>query len=465
MQIRPAAGLLAAFLFFSPQAGLSENPDSLPNILLILADDLGYGDLGSYGAERHQTPNLDRMAAEGMRFTDFYMSSPCCSPSRASVLTGCYHVRLGLNHVLWPSAPRGLAPEEVTIAEVLKTRGYETRYFGKWHVGDQKPFLPTRQGFDSYYGIPYSHDMPSLVRVKKDEGQLNPVQIRALPLLRDEKVDEVISDISPLMRRYVDELSEFMAAAAEAEKPFFGMLATHAVHLPMEPPKDFRNRSSNGRYGDWVEELDAGVGSLLRVIEELGIAENTLILFTSDNGPAKASRGSAGPLRGFKSTTWEGGVRMPLIAWWPGRIQAGGICGEIAASPDILPTLAGIAGAKPAAAGAVDGVDLSSLLFGEEIVRPPRTEFVYYQGAKLMAVREGPWKLHLVSPNGVKDALYNLDEDPGETENLSKRHPDAVAHLRKLAEKARVEFGDNLKVGRRVRVVGQVSKVIPLIGD
>ncbi|MFT5467458.1 MAG: arylsulfatase A [Verrucomicrobiales bacterium] len=465
MHLRIAVGLLASSILLSPNPASCEIPDAPPNILLILADDLGYGDLGCYGAMKQLTPNLDRMAAEGMRFTDFYMSSPVCSPSRASILTGCYHVRLGINHVLWPSAMKGLNPDEVTIAEVLKTRGYETRYYGKWHVGDQKPFLPTRQGFDGYFGIPYSHDMPSLVRVKKDKGQLNPVQLRVLPLMRDEKVDELISDISPLMRRYVDELSGFMKASTEAKKPFFAMLSTHAVHLPMDPPKDFKNRSRNGSYGDWIEELDSGVGTLFEVIKELGIAENTLVIFTSDNGPAKSSRGTAYPLRGTKATTWEGGVRTPFIAWWPGKIRAGEVCREIGASPDILPTLASAANAKPAAAGALDGVDLLPLLFGQELVRSPRTDFVYYQGANLVAVREGPWKLHLISPTGVKDALYNLADDPGETNNLSKRHPDAVDHLRELADVTAAELGDRLKVGRRVRVVGQVSKVIPLIGN
>ncbi|MEM7010708.1 MAG: sulfatase-like hydrolase/transferase, partial [Verrucomicrobiota bacterium] len=376
-----------------------------------------------------------------------------------------YHVRVGVNHVLWPSAFQGLSPREVTIAEVLKTCGYATHYFGKWHVGDQKAFLPTRQGFDSYYGIPYSHDMPDLVRVKKDDGEINPVQLRSLPLMRDEKVDEVISTVAPLMERYVQEASEVMRRSTQAQRPFFIMLGTHAVHMPMDPPDSFKKRSNNGRYGDWVEELDAGVGGLLSTISELEIAEKTLIIFTSDNGPAKASRGTAAPLRGTKSTTWEGGVRVPLIAWWPTKIPSRSLCKEVTASMDLLPTIASLAGARPAAAGAVDGVDLSSILMGQENMRPPRDEFLYYQGAKLMAVRKGPWKLHLISPVGVKDALYNLDHDPSETKNLSKRYPDAVFHLRQIADRAQRDLGDGIKVGRRVRVVGQVPKVIPLIGD
>lgn len=465
----PGAARVAISIFlvaWAAQCVAEEPAGERPNVLLILVDDLGYGDLGCYGATRQRTPNLDRMAAEGVRFTDFYMSSPVCSPSRASVLTGCYHVRTGVNHVLWPMASSGLSPDEVTVAEALQTRGYATRFFGKWHVGDQKPFLPTRQGFDHFYGIPYSHDMPSLVRVKKDEGKFNPVQVRALPLMRDEKVDELVTTVAPLMSEYVEELKTFITASSEAKQPFFAMLATHAVHLPMAPPSSFKNRSNNGRYGDWIEELDSGVGELLALLTELDIDENTLVLFTSDNGPAQSSRGSAAPLRGFKATTWEGGVRVPFIAWWPGKIPPAQVCREMGASPDILTTLASVAGADPsAAAGAVDGVDLSPLLFGEDRMKVPRNEFVYYQGAKLMAVREGPWKLHLISPNGVKDALYNLASDPGETTNLSKDHPEAVEHLRRLADRTREDLGDGVKIGRRVRVIGQVSKVIPLIGD
>ncbi len=437
-----------------------------PNILLILADDLGYGDLGSYGATKQDTPRLDELAAGGARFTDFYMSAPVCSPSRASILTGCYHKRVGVNNVLWPVSVAGLDPDEITIAEVLQTRGYATRYYGKWHVGDQKAFLPVHQGFDSFHGIPYSHDMRSLVRLKKEKEKLSPLHLRVLPLVRDDKVEGLIRDVSPLMTAYQEETIAFMTQCASEGRPFFVEIAHHAVHLPNEPEAAFLGKSNNGRYGDWVEQMDASTGHLIDALYALGIEKNTLIIFTSDNGPSKRGGGSAGPLRGFKHSTWEGGLRVPFIVWWPGRIPPGQVRRELGASPDILPTLASISGATLSEPWDIDGVDLSPLFLAAESDTappvPPRNRFVYYDAKRLMAVREGPWKLHLKTPEDRKNVLYNLEEDIGETTDIADRHPEIVAALLDVAEATRQELGDGRQNGFGERKEGRVSRLSPL---
>jgi arylsulfatase A-like enzyme len=436
--------------------------DLPPNIVLILADDLGYGDLPCYDPSSPQVaPNLERLAAEGMRFTDFYVSSPVCSPSRASILSGCYHRRIGVNHVLWPVSVIGLNPAETTLAEVLKRRGYATLYLGKWHVGDQPEFLPTRQGFDSYFGIPYSHDMPSLLQVRRTEETFLPLKVKALPLYRDEKPVALVTGVRKLTRRYRDEAVAWIAAQHEAGRPFFLFLGHHAVHLPMKPSKEYRGESGNGAYGDWLTEMDAGVGALLALVAELGIDERTIFLFLSDNGPAKGARGSAGPLRGGKRSALEGGLRVPLLVRWPGQVAPGSVCRELAAGMDLLPTLAALAGA-PIPGGRLDGVDLSGLLLGNGGGEAPRRDFFYYDGGRLAAVRKGTWKLHLGVAGGGR-SLYDLASDPGETNDLGDERPEVVAELMALAEEAKRRYGDGLKTGELEREPGKVGRLRPVV--
>ena len=444
-------------------------PDSLanqsekPNVILILTDDLGFGDLSCYGATGQRTPNLDQLGREGVRFTDFYMSAPVCSPSRASILTGCYHKRVNINRVLWPLDVSGIHPEEQTIGEILQQNGYSTAYFGKWHVGDQAAFLPLRQGFERFHGIPYSHDMRSLVKLKKERGQLSPLHLRVLPLVRDEKVTELITSVEPLMPAYDSEIENFIDASVEAGKPFFVYLAHHAVHLPLEPSASFDGTSSNGKFGDWIQQIDSHVGSLLGFLESRDLGKNTVVIFTSDNGPSKRSSGSTGPLRGYKHSTWEGGVRVPFLAWWPGKIPPDSVCREIGASMDILPTIASIAGIDLDDVEPIDGVDLSPLLFGQE-TEPPRQIFAYYNGQNLAAVRYGDWKLHLKTPGRPrrKNVLFNLRNDVGESDNVARENPKVVDELKELAERFRLELGDGTRKGYGERKPGRAVNIKPL---
>ncbi|HUT12670.1 MAG TPA: sulfatase, partial [Thermoguttaceae bacterium] len=341
--------------------------DRPPNFVIIYCDDLGYGDIGPFGSEKHRTPNLDRMAAEGRRFTDFYVTSGVCSPSRSSLMTGCYPKRVGLHQnetgrgVLFPGNHRGLNPEEITIAEVLKARGYATAVVGKWHLGDQPEFLPTRQGFDSYFGIPYSNDM----------GHWKPQwQYPALPLMRDEKVIETEPDQSQLTPRYTAEAIEFITA--HKDEPFFLYLPHTFPHVPLYASERFKGKSANGPFGDAVEEIDWSTGEILGAIEQLGIDSRTLVIFTSDNGAQNGPGGSNAPLRGFKGSTWEGGMREPCIMRWPGKIPAGTTCRELAGTLDLMPTLAKLAGTSAPADRIIDGKDIRPLLFGEEGARSPR---------------------------------------------------------------------------------------------
>ncbi len=441
-------------------AGAVEKP---PNVIVILADDLGYGDLPCYQpASTHIAPNLNRMAAEGMRFTDFYVSASVCSPSRASILSGCYHRRVGVNHVLWPVSMTGLSSRETTIADVLKGLGYATLYLGKWHVGDQVDFLPTRQGFDSYFGIPYSHDMPSPLAVRRTEETFLPLKIKALPLFRDEKPVALVTGVRNLTRRYHEEAVDFIAAQQEAGRPFFLFLGHHAVHLPMKPSKDYRKESGNGAYGDWLQEMDAGIGTILGTLEARGIDEETLVVFLSDNGPARSSKGSAAPLRGWKHTNWEGGLRVPLIVRWPGKIPAGAVCGELVGGMDLLPTVAGLTGADVSGLG-IDGIDLSRLFLGEEGPEVPRrSHFFYYDSGRLAAVRQGKWKLHLAWADAGR-ALYDLEADIGETTDIGSHWPEVVEELAALAEEGKRMLGSGMQRGVLERPPGKVNRLRPIV--
>jgi arylsulfatase A len=440
-----------------------------PNIILINCDDLGYGDLGCYGSRVNATPYLDRMAAEGMLFTDYHVMSPVCSASRAAMLTGCYPQRVGIKGVLFPGDPIGLHPDEITIADILKGQGYKTKIVGKWHCGDQEPFLPTKHGFDSYYGLPYSNDMGIQ---GKEENRPKRVP---LPLMRNDDVIQQQPDQRGLTERYTEECVRFIrdnapTHAAQAA-PFFLYLAHMYVHVPLFVPDRFMRQTRNGGYGGAVECIDWVAGVLFDELRRQGLDENTMVIFTSDNGSrASGEGGSNDPLRGTKATTWEGGQRVPCIVRWPGQVPAGRVCDEPITSMDFLPTLARIAGGTEPQDRKIDGKDISPLLSGREGVRSPHDVFYYYMLNRLHAVRKGKWKLHFATgkmfvrqPDAVQE-LYDLENDVGETQNVYDAHPEVVAELQAVANAARVDLGDALTgvEGQGGRPVGHVENPVPL---
>ena len=427
---------------------------SPPNLVVIFIDELGYGDIGPFGATRQKTPNLDRMAAEGRKLTSFY-AAPVCSVSRAQLLTGCYGPRIGTTGVYFPAGPEGLNPAEVTIAERLKPLGYATACIGKWHLGDQPAFLPTRQGFDRYLGIPYSNDMQ---RVAAATGE------RVVPLVRDEKVAELLTDEAQreIVTRYTDEAVAFIRESKD--RPFFLYLPHTAVHLPLFPGKDFQGRTGNGGFGDWVEEVDASVGRVLETLREQGLDDQTLVIFTSDNGPwvgPVKDVTSAGPLRGSKGSTWEGGVRVPTIARWPGRIPVGTSCDAISGTIDLLPTFVSLAGGQLPAEPVIDGRDISGLLLGTATESPREAHF-YFAGTQLQAVRQGRWKLAVAGqPEGMgrkgeklpaslaAPRLYDLEADIGEKTDVAGANPEVVERLRGLVGRMAAEIIDPNSPARR----------------
>ncbi|MDP1797000.1 MAG: sulfatase-like hydrolase/transferase, partial [Planctomycetaceae bacterium] len=398
-------------------------------------------------------PCVERMAGEGMKLTSFY-AAPVCSVSRAQVLTGCYGARVSVPGVYFPASAQGLHPQEITIAERLKELGYATQCIGKWHLGDQPDFLPTKQGFDHYFGIPYSNDMQ---KKSKATGE------RVAPLLRDEQVVELLADAdqSRIVERYTAEAVGFIRN--HQDQPFFLYLPHSAVHTPIHPGEKFRGKSANGRFGDWVEEVDWSVGQVLDSLRELKLDENTLVLFTSDNGPwlvKGPDGGNANPLRGGKGSTWEGGVREPTIAWWPGKIAPHSVCDAVAGTIDLLPTCVTIAGGTTPAEPVIDGRDLSSILLGKS-TQSQREAHYYFSGYNLQAVRQGPWKLAIAaqadSQAGARSAddpktiprLYHLDHDIGETTNNADQYPEVVAKLKALAAKMNDEIGGPSPKSRR----------------
>jgi arylsulfatase A-like enzyme len=426
-----------------------------PNIILINCDDLGYGDLGCYGSQVNQTPHLDRMAAEGMRFTDFYMASPLCSPSRGAMMTGCYPRRISFgtfegHGVLFPGQGIGLNPDETTIAAILKQQGYATKIVGKWHCGDQPEFLPTRHGFDSYYGLPYSNDMG--IQASHLFRLMPP-----LPLLRDEEVIEEQPDQASLTSRYVEESLRFIRESRDT--PFFLYFAHMHVHLPHYVAWRFLKTAINGPYGAAVECIDWSVGVLMRELRRLGLNDTTLMIFTSDNGSRGDRGGSNSPLRGGKFTTWEGGLRVPCIMRWPGAIPAGATDSHIVTSMDFLPTLAHLAGAEPPSDRIIDGKDVRSLLLAEPGANSPHDAFFYYLGDRLQAVRSGPWKLHVWRDGKAVQELYNLAADLGETRDVASEHPDIVRDLDARADAMRQDIGDAARgmSGRNCRPAGRVE--------
>ena len=434
-----------------------------PNFIFIFADDLGYGDLACYGSTKNRTPHIDQMAGEGMRFTDFYVTSGVCTPSRSSLMTGCYPRRVSMHvdsndkWVLFPNAKKGLGPDEITVAEVLKKQGYATACIGKWHLGDQKEFLPTRQGFDHYYGIPYSNDM-------------NRKEI-PLPLMRNEEVIEAPANQPPLTQKYTKEALSFIED--NKDKPFFLYLPHTMVHVPLQASEGFKGKSANGRYGDAVEEVDFSTGEIIKKLKEFGIDGNTMVIFSSDNGSSGRRGGSNAPLRGAKGNTDEGSMRVPCIVRYPGGVPANTVCRELASTIDILPTFAKLSGASVPDDRIVDGKNIWPLMSGSKGAKSPHRAFYYYHTTQLQAVRSGKWKL--VLPLNEKKRgwsgkeentplkLINLETDIHEDNDLSKQFPEVVKKLMALADMARTDIGDMKSRGAGQRDAGWVENPTPCL--
>lgn len=445
--------------------------DATPNFIIMLADNLGYGDFGCYGSRLHRTPNIDRMAREGVRFTHCYSASGVCTPSRAALMTGCYPRRVNLHlsdvghAVLQPVASKGLNPNEVTLAEVLRGVGHATACIGKWHLGDQPDFLPTRQGFQSYFGIPYSEDM--LPR----EGKPWP----PLPLMRDERVVESGVDCNKLTLRYTEAAIEFIRG--HKAESFFLYLphATPGSSMQSFASERFRGKSANGLWGDAVEELDWSAGEIMGELRALGLEKKTIVVVTSDNGAMRRNppQGSNAPLRGWGYTTDEGGMRIPMIAWCPGLIPGGRVCDALVTLMDLMPTFAALAGTRPPNDRKVDGGSISGLLLGEAGAKSPHEYFYYYQKEQLQAVRDGRWKLYL--PLAAKQglgkptagptapALYDLYADIAEERDMAGEQPEVVRRLTEAAQRAREDLGDLGIEGKGQRPAGKVEDPTPRI--
>ena len=432
-------------------AAVAQDVPEKPNVIIIFTDDQGYEDVGVYGADGFDTPNLDRMAQQGLKMNSFYVSASICTPSRAGLLTGSYQTRINMSKVLFPDDSKGLHPEEVTIADVMKQRGYATAAIGKWHLGHKEPFLPINQGFDWYYGIPYSNDMwhdPAMsvadsanFRKGTSLESFRNGKKNGVPLMRNEKVVEFPAHQDTLTRRYTKEAIKFIRH--NQDQPFFLYLPHAMPHVPLNTTDPFRGKTKRGLYGDVMREIDWSTGQILRTLNELNIAEDTLVLFTSDNGPWLSkgdAGGSADPLRGGKFSVWEGGMRMPAIFWWPGQIPAGVESDEIVSTIDLLPTLAELTGAELPSDWIIDGKDVSDFLLQPESVDSPRDVFYYYNRNKLKAIRAGKWKLLL-----QKNKLYNLKEDISESNNVIDDHPKVENKLRSMAK----DFNKSLRNNER----------------
>lgn len=425
-----------ALLQMLPAAGMAAQGGRPPNVVVIFADDLGYGDVGCQGS-KIRTPAIDGLAREGMRFTHGITANPVCSPSRAGLLTGRYPTRCGVPNVFFPRDEKGMNLDEQTLADLLKGRGYRTACVGKWHLGHHKPWLPTSRGFDRYFGIPYSNDM------------------KPAWLMRDTEVIEETAEQTTLTRRYTEEAVKFIGEAGR--DPFFLYMPHTFPHIPLYASPEFRGKSRHGIYGDVVEELDWSVGQVLGALKKAGAERNTLVLFSSDNGPWY--QGSSGGLRGRKGMTWEGGVRVPFIVRWPGRVPRGRVCHSLVSTMDVVPTVTRLAGAA-APAKAVDGVDILPLLTGERAVLE-REPVVYFHGRDVHAARWGNWKLHFArsnaemysaAPEGGRRSLrlsspelYNLELDPDESADVAAENPGVVERVSGYVEKAMGGFPEDIR--------------------
>ena len=434
-----------------------------PNVVIIFCDDLAYADIAPFGGQT-PTPNLSRFAREGMRFTDFYVGQAVCSASRAALMTGCYPNRVGIQGALPPRSKTGINPDETTLAEILKARGYATAIYGKWHLGDAPPFLPTRHGFDEWFGLPYSNDM----------WPLHPTahtNFPPLPLYENEKVIELMPDQRQLTTWYTERAVKFIER--HTNSPFFLYVPHNMPHVPLYVSSKFNGVSGRGLYADVIQEIDWSVGEILAALKRHGLDDNTLVVFTSDNGPWMlygSHAGDARPLREGKATTFDGGVREPCLMRWPGKIPAGSVCREMAWTMDLLPTIAKLAGTNAPTDRIIDGRDIWPLMTAQPGAKTPHEAYYYYWAQALEAVRSGPWKLHfphdyahLDVPGGggrpgkytrprIGVALYNLEKDISEQHDVAAQHPDVVARLQALAERARADLGDSLTKRKETNV-------------
>lgn len=476
--------LVVAFLILG---ACNTNQESrLPNIVIVFTDDQGYGDVGCYGATGFQTPNLDRVASQGMKFTNFYSAQPVCSASRAGLLTGCYPNRLGISGALFPRHEVGINDNELTIAEMLKEQGYATAIFGKWHLGHHKQFLPLQHGFDEYLGLPYSNDMWP---IKVDGTRANPGEGRGdfpdLPLIEGNETIELITTLEgqdKLTTLYTEKAVDFISR--NKDNPFFLYVPHTMPHVPLGVSDKFRNKSEQGFYGDVMMEIDWSVGEIQNAIIENGLEENTIFIFTTDNGPwlnYGNHAGSSGGLREGKTTSWEGGQRVPCIVKWPGNVPSGTVCNQLASSIDLLPTLAKIVDGN-LSGNKIDGVSILDLWKGN-FAASPREELYYYYGQNnLNAVRKGNWKLVFPHTYASYEAtvprndgyggrriqtqvdsleLYNLMRDPGERYNVIDLYPEIKDELLAVGEKARNELGDlnvGIDKGAGSREIGHLRK-------
>ena len=440
-----------------------------PNVIIVFLDDSGYGDWGCYGNTLHRTPVVDRMAAEGMRFTNFYVTSGVSTPSRSSLMTGCYSQRISMHinadpkpllgvgrQVLFPASHKGLSTSEITISEMLKEQGYATACIGKWHLGDQLPFLPTRRGFDYYYGIPYSNDM------NRNDCPL--------PLMEQEEVIIAPVGQDSLTLRYTTKAIEFIQK--NKDKPFFLYLPHNMPHNPLAASPAFKGKSKNGLYGDAIEELDWSMGEIFALLKKEGIDEKTLVIFTSDNGAAPGFGGTNHPLRGWKGSTDEGGQRVPCIMRWPGKIPAGKVCDEIVTTMDFFPTMAHYCNGKVPTDRIIDGKNIAPLLEGKPDAKSQTEVFYYYQRQQLQAVRWGKWKYHLpleekiigvhsanVAPSQAE--LFDLEKDISESNNLVAQHPEIVAQMEIFIHTVREDMGDWGYEGKNRRPAGVIDEPSP----
>ncbi len=484
--VLPLAGLLlpGCLLVGSSLAAEHKRP---PNVVVIFIDDMGYADIGPFGVEGIETPHLDRMASEGMKFTDFIVSSAVCSASRSALLTGCYHRRVGISGALGPKSNIGINANEVTLAEICKQKGYATACFGKWHLGHHPKFLPLAHGFDEYFGLPYSNDMwpfhPAYVNLpaaaaKRKRG------FPDLPLIEGNKIVNPKVDgeaQTHLTTWYTEHAVDFIAR--NKARPFFLYVPHSMVHVPLFVSEKFKGKSKRGLFGDVVMEVDWSVGQILGALKKAGVDDNTLVIFTADNGPWLSygdHAGSAGSFREGKGTEFEGGIREPTIMRWPGKIPAGSTTDELASTIDILPTVAKLVGAE-LPQHKIDGQDIRPLMFGQAGAKSPHEAFYcYYAGGQLQAVRDRRWKLHFPHsyrtmagkpggkggvPNSYSQAkigleLFDLKHDRGETTNVADQHPEIVKRLQQQAEKARLDLGDRLtkRRGKGIRPAGRMTK-------